>query len=184
MTSSSFQTQRLFLYFYAMINVGALASLCTIFAEKGVGVCVGPTLLTEARNLIVNPIVLACIPTSNFTLSFYPACTVVRLSASLSMNFQPLIFSFNRYGNKTYVKTPPRGSVVVESWRVFVLAAKGKWSLNPITLIRRFTRKDFWDSAKPSFYAGGEHGSQPKGITWDDEFVDEVYRAVKACKVL
>jgi len=63
------------------------------------------------------------------------------------------------------------------------MAAKGKWSINPITTAKRFASGDFWESAKPSYYAGGEAGPKPAAITWDDEFVDEVYRAIKACKV-
>ncbi|KDQ12697.1 hypothetical protein BOTBODRAFT_188975 [Botryobasidium botryosum FD-172 SS1] len=137
-------TQRIFLYFYMMINAGSLASLSTTFAEKHVG----------------------------FWLAY-------ALPTILYLFIPPILW----YGNKIYVKTPPRGSIILESWRVFVMAARGKWSFNPITLVRNFKRDDFWDTAKPSYYAGAEHGPLPKNITWDDEFVDEVFRALKACKV-
>jgi POT family proton-dependent oligopeptide transporter len=95
------------------------------------------------------------------------------------------------WGNKRYHKTPPRGSVLVESFRVFRIAARGKWSLNPSTLYKNFTSPDFWESAKPSYHlnkktgeSGAGAGTVPSAITWDDEFADEVMRAVKACKVL
>lgn len=83
-----------------------------------------------------------------------------------------------------YKTTPPRGSVLLESWRVFMCAARGKWSANPVQLLRNFRASTFWDSAKPSYYGNGENGAAPSVITWDDDFVDEVYRAVAACKVL
>jgi POT family proton-dependent oligopeptide transporter len=137
-------TQRIFLYFYMMINAGSLLSLVTTFAEKDVG----------------------------FWLAY-------ALPTFLFLLIPPILW----YGNKKYVKTPPRGSVLVESWHVFLMAAKGKWSLNPATFFSRFYSANFWDSAKPSYYAGGEVGPRPENITWDDEFVDEVSRAVKACKV-
>jgi len=94
------------------------------------------------------------------------------------------------WGNKRYHKVPPRGSVLVESWLVFRLAARGRWSLNPVALVRNFSRGDFWDQAKPSYYRGQEGGERANGaggvpsvITWDDQFVDEVMRGLKACKV-
>ncbi|QRV88550.1 peptide transporter PTR2 [Ceratobasidium sp. AG-Ba] len=94
------------------------------------------------------------------------------------------------WGNKRYHKTPPRGSVLLETWRVFRLAARGRWSINPARTYKNFTAPEFWNQAKPSYYAGktsGEHvsgaGAVPNGITWDDQFVDEVMRALKACKV-
>ncbi|KAF8677524.1 Peptide transporter PTR2A [Rhizoctonia solani] len=94
------------------------------------------------------------------------------------------------WGNKRYHKTPPRGSILVESFRVFRIAARGKWSINPVRLFKNFTSPDFWDSAKPSYYlnkrtgeSGAGAGTVPSAITWDDEFADEVMRAMKACKV-
>jgi POT family proton-dependent oligopeptide transporter len=95
------------------------------------------------------------------------------------------------WGNKRYYKTPPRGSVLVETWRVFRLAARGRWTINPVQLWRNFTNPNFWEQAKPSHYQGKEGGERTNGaggvpavITWDDQFVDEVMRALKACKVL
>ncbi|KAG8722720.1 hypothetical protein FRC08_012599 [Ceratobasidium sp. 394] len=94
------------------------------------------------------------------------------------------------WGNKRYHKTPPRGSVLVESWRVFRLAARGRWSINPARTWKNFVNPEFWEQAKPSYYHGKEGGERANGaggvpavITWDDQFVDEVMRAVKACKV-
>ncbi|KAF8187138.1 peptide transporter PTR2B [Pholiota molesta] len=83
-------------------------------------------------------------------------------------------------GKNNYVKTPPRGSILLETLRVITLALEPKWSINPVTTIRGCRAKDFWDPAKPSHYADGQ---RPKKITWDDEFVEEVARTLNACAV-
>ncbi|KAJ3567978.1 hypothetical protein NP233_g6016 [Leucocoprinus birnbaumii] len=89
----------------------------------------------------------------------------------------PLVLLF---GKKYYVLTPPRGSILLETFRVIGLALGPRWSLNPITTIRNIRAPDFWDPAKPSFY---EAGKVPAKITWDDEFVGEVGRTLNACNV-
>ena len=64
--------------------------------------------------------------------------------------------------------------------RVFGMAAGSRISANPITTWKNFKAPGFWDSAKPSSY---EKGAVPAKITWDDQFVGEVARTFKACKV-
>ncbi|KAJ6573270.1 hypothetical protein B0H10DRAFT_1964144 [Mycena sp. CBHHK59/15] len=81
---------------------------------------------------------------------------------------------------KYYVVTPPRGSILLETFRVIGLCLAARWSWNPIATWRNIRSSGFWDPAKPSSYRTGEI---PKGITWDDEFVGEVHRTVEACKV-
>ncbi|KAL4256591.1 major facilitator superfamily protein [Pleurotus pulmonarius] len=83
-------------------------------------------------------------------------------------------------GKNQYVKTPPRGSVILESVRVITMCMSHRWSINPIRTIKNFRSEGFWDTAKPSFY---EQGKAPARITWDDDFVGEVHRTVKACQV-
>ncbi|KAL0950328.1 hypothetical protein HGRIS_010299 [Hohenbuehelia grisea] len=83
-------------------------------------------------------------------------------------------------GRKQYVVTPPRGSVLLEVLRVITMCMAPKWSINPVRTIKACRADDFWDPAKPSSY---EPGKVPKKITWDEEFVGEVYRTVKACAV-
>ncbi|KAJ7236842.1 peptide/h+ symporter protein [Mycena rebaudengoi] len=80
----------------------------------------------------------------------------------------------------SYVKTPPRGSILLETFRVIGMCIRARWSLNPIATWKNIRGPGFWDPAKPSTYAGGE---VPAKITWDDEFVGEVDRTMKACKV-
>lgn len=63
---------------------------------------------------------------------------------------------------------------------VFIIAAGARISPNPITTWKNFKKPGFWDTAKPSSY---EKGTVPAKITWDDQFVSEVARTFKACKV-
>src|SRR6185437_7138139 len=81
-----------------------------------------------------------------------------------------------------YKGTPPAGSVLSKAVRAFMFAAKGRWTLNPVRLVRNFGASDFWDHAKPSHL---EATGQPKPdwMTYDDHWVDEVYRGLSACKV-
>ncbi|KAF9034058.1 peptide/h+ symporter protein [Panaeolus papilionaceus] len=83
-------------------------------------------------------------------------------------------------GKKHYVKTPPRGSVLLESVRVINRALAPAWSFNPVTTIRNIRAPGFWDPAKPSFYAKDQ---LPSKMTWDDTFVAEVARTCNACGV-
>ncbi|KAG6915913.1 hypothetical protein DXG01_009283 [Tephrocybe rancida] len=83
-------------------------------------------------------------------------------------------------GRKNYVVTPPRGSILLETMRVIGFALGPRWSLNPIATYRNAKADDFWDIAKPSYYAEGQ---VPAKMTWDDEFVGEVGRTLSACKV-
>ncbi|KAF7346834.1 Peptide/h+ symporter protein [Mycena sanguinolenta] len=81
---------------------------------------------------------------------------------------------------KYYVITPPRGSILIETFRVIAMCLAARWSWNPLSTWRNIRSPGFWDPAKPSSYKTGEI---PTRITWDDEFVGEVYRTVEACKV-
>ena len=64
--------------------------------------------------------------------------------------------------------------------RVTFMALRPAWSWNPRQFIRNIRHDDFWDTAKASHYP---KDNVPAKITWDDEFVDEVKRTWKACKV-
>ncbi|KAL9551491.1 hypothetical protein MBANPS3_004233 [Mucor bainieri] len=69
-------------------------------------------------------------------------------------------------GRKHYVQTPPRGSVFMEAGKLFMLAFKTR-SL---------------DACKPSNLAR-ERPELAQKCTWDDVFVDELKRTLKACVV-
>lgn len=83
-------------------------------------------------------------------------------------------------GKKYYVITPPRGSILLETWSVARMALGPAWSWNPVITYRNAKQPGFWDVAKPSTYSSG---TVPERITWDDEFVGEVARTLKACQV-
>lgn len=70
-------------------------------------------------------------------------------------------------GRKVYIVRPPQGSVITDAFRVIWMMIKNRKM----------------DAAKPSYQA--EHGKQGKQgkVKWDDHFVDEVKRALVACKV-
>jgi proton-dependent oligopeptide transporter, POT family len=77
-------------------------------------------------------------------------------------------------GNKRYIKTPPTGSVLSKSLRITMAAGKGKW-FKP----KELASPHFWDSVKPS---NVEPSARPHWMTYDDQFVLEVQRGLKACK--
>ncbi|CAE6441315.1 unnamed protein product [Rhizoctonia solani] len=156
---------------------------------SGETVLVDPSL-TVQRTFLYFYMMINCGSLLSLTTTFAEKHVGFWLAYSLPTFVFMLIPPILVWGNKKYHKTPPRGSVLVESWRVFRIAARGKWSLNPVRLYKNFASVDFWESAKPSYYlnkATGESasgaGTVPSAITWDDEFADEVMRAVKACKV-
>lgn len=67
-------------------------------------------------------------------------------------------------GRKVYIVRPPQGSVVTDSFRVIWVMIKNRKM----------------DAAKPSYQAAMGRTSTSK---WDDHFVEEVKRALVACKV-
>ncbi|KAI7892110.1 POT family-domain-containing protein [Mucor mucedo] len=71
------------------------------------------------------------------------------------------------FGRKRYVQSPPRGSVFVEAGRLFYYSTKVKGGL---------------EACKPSNLAI-DHPELAQKATWDDVFVDELRRALKACIV-
>ncbi|PRP83295.1 oligopeptide transporter [Planoprotostelium fungivorum] len=128
--------QRIFNWFYLMINVGGLASIATTSAERYVGYWLSYTI--PAALFFGVPLVL--------------------------------IIGYSRY-----VKTPPRGSVLLEAFRVWKIV----FSWNPRTW---FSGEDRYELAKPSFITNGPQ-NRPLWLTWDDAFVDELKRTVAACRV-
>ncbi|KAF2442163.1 peptide transporter PTR2-A [Karstenula rhodostoma CBS 690.94] len=70
-------------------------------------------------------------------------------------------------GRKVYVVRPPQGSVVTDCFRAIWMMIKGR----------------NMDAAKPTYQAGLGNDTIATKIKWDDRFVDEVKRALIACKV-
>lgn len=89
--------------------------------------------------------------------------------------FCPIIMIICR---RKYVRRPPTGSVLSKSFRLWGLAMKGKWSINPATTIRHMKDPATWAAVKPSNIT-----NKPQWMTFDDAWVDEVLRGLKACSV-
>ena len=83
-------------------------------------------------------------------------------------------------GRNKYIRSPPQGSVLGTSLRIWRQAMKGRWSLNPLQTVRNLTAADFWENVKPSHFKAED---RPAWMTFDDEWVDEVKRGFKACSV-
>ncbi|KAI9029846.1 POT family-domain-containing protein [Phycomyces nitens] len=71
------------------------------------------------------------------------------------------------FGRKMYVQNPPRGSVFLEAGKLISL----RWKV-----------PGGFDACKPSALAI-THPELASSITWDDIFVDELKRALKACTI-
>ncbi|CAN9202046.1 unnamed protein product [Alternaria alternata] len=80
--------------------------------------------------------------------------------------------------SKHYVKKPPQGDVLVKSMRTYGLVLKGRFSLNPVRTWKNLSDPNIWDAAKPSKIA-----NKPAWMTFDDAWVEEVRRGIKACQV-
>jgi len=83
-------------------------------------------------------------------------------------------------GRDRYVRSPPTGSVLATAFRLWRFASRGKWSLNPVKTYRNLSAPGFWENAKPSKQTVE---TRPAWMTFDDQWVNEVQRGVKACGV-
>ncbi|KAJ7079396.1 POT family-domain-containing protein [Mycena belliarum] len=83
-------------------------------------------------------------------------------------------------GRNRYVRSPPTGSVLALALRAFRFAARGKWSLNPLATYRALTAPAFWDAVRPSTIPAA---ARPAWMVFDDAWVDELRRGLKACWV-
>ncbi|KAF9269554.1 PTR2-domain-containing protein [Marasmius fiardii PR-910] len=82
-------------------------------------------------------------------------------------------------GRNRYIRSPPTGSILATALKLWGLAMKGRWSLNPVKTYHLLTAPDFWESVKPSKLGD----AKPTWMTFDDHWVDEVRRGLKACAV-
>lgn len=89
--------------------------------------------------------------------------------------FTPLVMLWAR---KKYIRRPPTGDVLYKAVRLIGFAMKGHWTFNIKTLVARIGSDELWEKAKPSKVA-----NKPKFMTFDDAWVDEVRRGLKACGV-
>lgn len=76
-----------------------------------------------------------------------------------------------------YKLTAPTGSIISKFFKMWTTAMQGVWSFNFAKMSRNFN----WDKVRPSKIPASE---RPAWMTYDDAWVDEVRRGLKACKVL
>lgn len=91
--------------------------------------------------------------------------------------FCPLVML---WGRRRYKRVPPQGSVLGRSFKLFFLANKGRWSINPFKTYKQLHDGTFWDSVKPSKF---DPATKPKWMDFNDAWVDEVRRGFNACAV-
>ncbi|KAL2168239.1 hypothetical protein VTG60DRAFT_247 [Thermothelomyces hinnuleus] len=84
------------------------------------------------------------------------------------------------WGRRRYKRVPPQGSVLGRAFRLFFLANKGRWSINPVKTYRQLHDGTFWESVKPSRF---DAATRPKWMDFNDAWVDEVRRGFNACGV-
>lgn len=117
--------QRIYMIFYACINIGSLSLLATPYMERDVG----------------------------FWSAFLLCLCIFAVGTTCLI-----------LGRKIYVVRPPQGSIITDAFRAMGLMI--------------YHRN--MDAAKPSWQA--VNGSR-SNLRWDDHFVDEVKRALVACRV-
>lgn len=117
--------QRIYMMFYACINIGCLSLLATPFMEKYEGFWTA------------------------YLMCFFMFCVGVAI----------LIFCRGKY-----IVRPPQGSIITDAFKAL-----------GIMLVNRNT-----EAAKPSWRAAN---GKNKPVPWNDHFIDELKRALRACKV-
>ncbi|KAG0291381.1 peptide transporter ptr2 [Linnemannia gamsii] len=160
---------------------GIKANVSPLVAEQYQGTKQTVKVLKSGEKVIVDPDVTV----QSIFNWFYWAINLGSLSAIITTNAEkyyafwlayliPLIM-FNGaifalwYGKDKVVKTEPRGSVLIECFRVFSIAIRNGRSL---------------DAARPSVIQTRDPSEEAsRGVTWDDIFIDELRLTLKACSV-
>ncbi|RSL46013.1 hypothetical protein CEP54_014030 [Fusarium duplospermum] len=84
------------------------------------------------------------------------------------------------WGRHRYERRKPGGSVLGPALKVWFLAQKGRWSINPFTTWKNMHDGTFWDNVKPSRFT---NETRPHWMNFDDAWVDELARGFAACAV-
>ncbi|TKX24631.1 putative peptide transporter ptr2 [Elsinoe australis] len=165
------------------------ANIAPLVAEQQTDNVMRVETLKSGERVLVDP----AITTSRLYLYFYLCINVGSLTGQIAMVYAEKYVGFwlsfmlptvlfciapivLLVCKKKYILTPPTGSVLSKFFTMFGYTMKGKWSLNVAKMKREFT----WDVARPSHHAPGQ---RPNWMTYDDAWVDEVRRGLKACKV-
>ncbi|EIW55672.1 oligopeptide transporter [Trametes versicolor FP-101664 SS1] len=172
---------------------GFKANISPLVAEqyKRTKLFIGHT--KSGERVIVDPLMT----TSRIYMYFYMFINIGALVGQISMAYSekyvgfwlsftlptlvfclcPFVLYFGRH---MYITSPPQGSVLGKSLRLWRFAAKGRWSWNPVRTFRNLSAADFWENVKPSNF---NEETRPTWMTFDDQWVDEVKRGFKACSV-
>ncbi|KAF9172974.1 peptide transporter ptr2 [Mortierella sp. AD011] len=159
---------------------GIKANVSPMVAEQYQGNKTKVKTLKSGERVIVDPAVTV----QSIFNWFYWSINLGSLSAIITTNVEkyyafwlayliPLIV-FNGavialwVGRNKVVKTPPRGSVLLEAFRAFGIALKNGRNL---------------DAAKPSVIQTRNPEAAMTRITWDDIFIDELRLTLKACAI-
>jgi POT family proton-dependent oligopeptide transporter len=146
---------------------------------------------TKGERVIVDPVVT----TSRIFLYFYMCINIGSLVGSIGMVYAEkyvgfwlsfllptIMFLFCPAVliacHKYYVLTPPTGSVFATFCKLIGMSMKGQWSINPARTVKNLRDPMFWERVKPSNVS-----SRPEWMTFDDAWVEEVRRGLKACTV-
>lgn len=100
------------------------------------------------------------------------------VSLLVFLTIPPMLFLLRNKLNRL----PPRSSILVETARLIRIVFSQTFSFNPFKWYRNSRKPDNWEVAKPSHYIQSQ-GDIPKHVTWDDDFVYEVKRALGACVI-
>ena len=157
----SVTTSRIFLYFYMCINIGSLVGQIGMSGSLS-RFPIGNTN-TPLQGMVY------CEKYVGFWLAF--------MLPTVLFVFAPIVLAVCK---KHYILLPPTGSVFAKFFQLWSYACKGRWSINPRRTYKNLTAPDFWDRVKPS---NVPESQRPKWMTFDDAWVDEVRRGLKACTV-
>lgn len=101
------------------------------------------------------------------------------LLPTIMFTFAPVVLMLCK---KNYVLSKPTGSVTALAWKTWRLAMRGGWSMNPVKISRHIGNPQFWERVKPSHLAASGQ-PLPSWMNFDDIWVDQLSRGLKACKV-
>ncbi|KAK5230443.1 hypothetical protein LTR47_007585 [Exophiala xenobiotica] len=172
---------------------GFKSNIAPLLAEQQTETKKRIKVLPSGERVIVDP----SVTTSRIFLYFYMCINVGSLVGQIGMVycekyvgfwlaymlptvlfiFAPIVLAVCK---KQYILLPPTGSVFAKFFQLWSYACKGKWSINPYRTYKNLTAPDFWDRVKPSNVPASQ---RPGWMTFDDAWVDEVRRGLKACTV-
>lgn len=83
------------------------------------------------------------------------------------------------FGRNFYKSEKPDASVLTQAVGALWLGIKNTAGWNPVRMLRLYGSQQFWSYARPSNYPG----VKPKWMTYEDRWIDQLARGIKACNV-